>query len=312
MTLSTEPPGRDSPTATVPPIQRDVTVAASPETAFAPFTAHLGQWWPLGRFSVFGADALVALEGDQVVERLGDQTSVWAEVTAWDPPHSFALSWHPGRSPDAATDLSISFVPRDDGTLVRLVHSGWERTESPAEVAAEYGQGWPGVFGLFVAATASTIDHGLAIVGGPARHDTDDPTPPAAEPTAGTGTWFALVHTPGPVLDDGVSIFTHPAFGEHLAFLERLRERGLSRDRRPGVSRTRRRDGRGPGAARARGRRHPGACQDRRRQRGGRFPPGGGTPMDGPAHRRVERSRRVSPRRTPGPSGSRRRSGSRR
>ena len=39
--------------------------------------------------------------------------------------------------------------------------------------------------------------------------------------------WFALLHRPGPALRDGESIFAHPAFGDHVAFLNRLRDSGL-------------------------------------------------------------------------------------
>lgn len=39
--------------------------------------------------------------------------------------------------------------------------------------------------------------------------------------------WYALFHRPGPALSSGESIFTHPAFAEHVAFLGRLRERGM-------------------------------------------------------------------------------------
>ena len=38
--------------------------------------------------------------------------------------------------------------------------------------------------------------------------------------------WFVLLHTPGPSLPDGSSIFAHPAFTDHLAFLSGLHERG--------------------------------------------------------------------------------------
>lgn len=41
-----------------------------------------------------------------------------------------------------------------------------------------------------------------------------------------TDRWIALVHRPGPALN-GELIFAHPAFAEHVAFLERLRDRGL-------------------------------------------------------------------------------------
>ena len=210
MTLSTDSAAQtaaqsDGPTdaTTIPPLRREVMVSASPDTAFALFTAHIDRWWPLARHSVFGNDAMVAFEGDAIVERLGDESSVWAEVTGWDPPGSLSLSWHPGGDASRSTDLTITFEGLDEGALVRLVHSGWERTESPAEAAAEYGQGWSGVLAVYAAsASATTAD-------------------------VETGSWFALVHTPGPALPDGESIFDHPSFAEHFAFLERLHERGL-------------------------------------------------------------------------------------
>jgi uncharacterized protein YciI len=42
-----------------------------------------------------------------------------------------------------------------------------------------------------------------------------------------TDTWFALMHRPGPALAPGESIYTNPAFVEHVAFLTRLYERGM-------------------------------------------------------------------------------------
>jgi uncharacterized protein YndB with AHSA1/START domain/uncharacterized protein YciI len=208
MTLSTDSaaqptPSDESGAQPVPPLRREVLVAASPETAFALFTAHIDRWWPMARHSVFGGAAIVAFEGDRVVERLGDESSVWAEVTAWDPPRSLTLSWHPGRDDSRATDVSVTFEGVDDGTLVRLVHSGWERTEDPAAAAADYAQGWQGVLAGYAASLAG------------------------ATPDTETGTWYALVHTPGPALADGESIFAHPAFAEHFAFLGRLQEQGL-------------------------------------------------------------------------------------
>lgn len=41
-----------------------------------------------------------------------------------------------------------------------------------------------------------------------------------------TDRWYALMHRPGAALKDEL-IFAHPAFAEHVAFLERLRDRGL-------------------------------------------------------------------------------------
>ena len=186
-------------TMTVAPIRREILVSATPDRAFALFTAHIGRWWPLRDFSVFGADALVAFEGDRLVERSGSQVSVWAEVLEWDPPAKLRLRWHPGRDAARATDLHVSFAAHDDGTMVTLVHGGWERVEDPAATAEEYGHGWPAVLAAF---------EGWAV------SDTSE------------ASWFALHHRAGPALPDGESVFAQPAFAEHVAFLERLNSRG--------------------------------------------------------------------------------------
>ena len=39
--------------------------------------------------------------------------------------------------------------------------------------------------------------------------------------------WYALFHSPGPALPPGVSVFSHPAIGDHFAFLQSLKDRGL-------------------------------------------------------------------------------------
>jgi uncharacterized protein YciI len=66
-----------------------------------------------------------------------------------------------------------------------------------------YDTGWAYVLGVYDASVARSI----------------------ASPAVGE--WFALSHAPGPALGAGDSIFAHPAFREHVAFLERLDERGL-------------------------------------------------------------------------------------
>jgi uncharacterized protein YciI/uncharacterized protein YndB with AHSA1/START domain len=191
----------------IAPIRRYVEVRASVETAFALFTSHIGSWWPLRRHSVFGADALVAFEGDRLVERHGEQQSVWAEVIDWDPPRSLRLAWHPGHDDQRrATDVHITFTSDDGVTVVTLVHSGWEAVEDPAASAHEYGQGWPVVLGRY----AGRVN--LDDAGGTAEAEAE---------------WYTLLHTPGPALGDGESVFANSNFAEHTAFLERLRQRGL-------------------------------------------------------------------------------------
>ena len=43
----------------------------------------------------------------------------------------------------------------------------------------------------------------------------------------GDSTWVALFHEPGPEAPRDESLFRHPVFGEHLAFLERMQQRGF-------------------------------------------------------------------------------------
>lgn len=184
------------------PVRRELVVPAPPATAFALFTAHLGSWWPLAGHSVFGAGATVAFEGDEVVERLGDQRAVWAEVTSFDPPHSLELSWHPGGESSRATEVSVRFTDLDGSTKLSLEHRGWHRLAEPQHTRDEYEQGWPKV-----------LDRYQRLL---------EPAP-QAEDTA----WYVLLHQPGPALADGQPVVEHPDFAEHLAFLRRLLEAGL-------------------------------------------------------------------------------------
>ncbi|HEY0168655.1 MAG TPA: SRPBCC domain-containing protein [Jatrophihabitans sp.] len=185
------------------PIRREVVVAAPPATAFALFTAHIGSWWPLASHSVFGADATVAFEGDQLVERSGNQRTVWAEVIELDPPRSLRLSWHPGHDASRATELSVRFTDRDGSTVVSLEHLGWQRLADPQGARAEYELGWPLVLGAF-------------------QQQLDPPVPPPAATD-----WYVLLHQPGPAVAPGQSLSEHPDLIEHLAFLQRLDEQGL-------------------------------------------------------------------------------------
>jgi hypothetical protein len=129
------------------PIRREVIVAIPPDHAFALFTDEIGRWWPVHSHSVYQGS--VTFEGDVLVERTADAETTWAEVTGWNPPHSLALDWHPGGTPDRATQLRVEFIEHGDGTLVRLVHDGWDRLVDPEAASQDYGEGWIVVLGHF-------------------------------------------------------------------------------------------------------------------------------------------------------------------
>jgi uncharacterized protein YndB with AHSA1/START domain len=139
---------------TTEPVIKEIHVDASPETAFAVFVERIGDWWPLEHYSVFGTDGTVAFEGDRIVERHGEQETVWGEVLAFELGGRVRFTWHPGRD-DEPTEVEVMFAADGDGTLVTLVHSGWERLSEERRVGrASYDNGWPLVLERYAALAA--------------------------------------------------------------------------------------------------------------------------------------------------------------
>jgi len=201
----------------VPPIRREILVEADPAAAFEVFTGRIGRWWPLDELSVHGKYATVAFTessagsfaGGQIIERSADgQTAVWGTVTRWEPPDLVAFSWHPGQPAERASQVLVTFAAAEAGqTLVRLEHAGWEAFADPAAARAEYDHGWPMVLGRYSA----------HVTGEDGTGDGD---------TGDGDTWVALLHRPGPEAPRTGSLFEDPRFGQHVAFLNRMREAG--------------------------------------------------------------------------------------
>lgn len=143
-------------TVTVATVKKSIEVPLPPERAYEVFFAEIGTWWPLATHSVGLERALSvsggAAAGDELLETLIDgTTSVWGSVVESDPPRSATLSWHAGRPADEATRLELTFTESGDGgTLVELVHSGWERWADGATQAAGYNEGWDIVLAHYV------------------------------------------------------------------------------------------------------------------------------------------------------------------
>ena len=193
--------------STIPPIRREILVDADPDVAFEVFTAALGQWWPVDEKSVHGKGSTVAFDDGQIVERPADggadgEPVVWGTVTRWEPPTAVAFTWHPGHPAERASLVVVTFAAEGTQTLVRLEHTGWESFAEPAAARAEYDQGWPVVLGCYQAHLGE-----------------------AGQPWAAQ-TWVALLHRPGPAAPRTGSLFEDPRFGQHVAFLNRMREDG--------------------------------------------------------------------------------------
>ena len=218
--------------STVPPIRREVLVDAGPEAAFDVFTAGIGRWWPIAELSVHGGGGTVAFTGGQIVERSATgQQAVWGTVTRWEPPAAVAFTWHPGQTPDGrATSRSPSPPPPADpghGDPHRL-----GRLRRPGRRA---GRGMTTAGRWCSAATRSRPRPG-----GESGHGEDSGQKRrAAGEEGGPGedgskqTWVALLHRPGPAAPPDGSVFDDPRFAEHVAFLNRMRDAGVSRRRRP-------------------------------------------------------------------------------
>jgi len=134
----------------LPPVRREILAPAEPDRAFKVFTADIGRWWPLAEHSVYGGDATVSFVNDQIIERSpGGEQAIWGTVTSWEPGSRVAFTWHPGRAVERATHVAVSFAPAEGGTLVTLVHTGWEVFDDPEAARRDYDDNWPGVLDCY-------------------------------------------------------------------------------------------------------------------------------------------------------------------
>jgi uncharacterized protein YndB with AHSA1/START domain len=143
------------------PVVKTLQVPIPVKSAFRLFTEHVHNWWPLDTHSVFGDEAVTCQmegrEGGSFFETHRDgRTSIWGTVLAWEPPSRVIFSMHPGRSPDTAGEVQVTFEALGDATLVTLTHTGWERLGDRGQtMRANYNQGWNQVLAKFVDSVAS-------------------------------------------------------------------------------------------------------------------------------------------------------------
>ncbi|WP_166847687.1 SRPBCC domain-containing protein [Isoptericola sp. BMS4] len=194
------------------PVRRQVLVPCDAAAAFRSFVDDVGLWWPLATHGVLGAAGTVAFTGGLLVETgESGETATWGTVTESRAGESLAFTWHPGRSPEQATRVGVTFVAAGDprATLVTLRHDGWEAYPDPAGARARYAGGWVGVLDRFAAHAESSVPSGA---GGDA--------------SAPGEIWLVLEHTAGPAAPSG-GVFSSPDFAQHVEFLASLRDDGV-------------------------------------------------------------------------------------
>lgn len=154
---------KPEPAHALPPIQRAVSVSWKPEDAFRRFTADFATWWPTSTHSI-GTSRVkqVVFEcrvGGRIYEELDDgRRFQWGKVTAWEPPHRVAFSWHPSRDEDAAQDVEVRFDGERTGTRVVLTSRGWEKFGVQARRARRgYSIGWGAILDVFAGRRTATV-----------------------------------------------------------------------------------------------------------------------------------------------------------
>jgi len=119
-------------------------VAATPERAFAAFTAEIGAWWrPNALFTFTPRDPGVLSfepgEGGRLIQTLpSGKVFEIGRISVWNPPHRLVFGWRQATfGPDQNTEVEVSFEPADGETRVRVIHTGWDSV--PGEHVARHG-----------------------------------------------------------------------------------------------------------------------------------------------------------------------------
>jgi hypothetical protein len=130
------------------PVRKQLKVSLPVEASFRLFTEGIGRWWPLATHSVGEDQAetcfLEGWVGGRIVEVIKDGRQVeWGKVTVWEPFQRVSFHWYPGRALDTAQEVTVTFREVQGGTLVGLVHTGWETLGERALVVRQgYESGW--------------------------------------------------------------------------------------------------------------------------------------------------------------------------
>lgn len=138
----------------IAPIEKRLSLKASPERAFAHFTDNITQWWPLATHSLSQANAKTvvfeATKGGRIyeIDATGGERE-WGRVKECAAPHRLVFSWVLEKPADA-TEVEVTFT--DDGkggTDFSLTHRGWLETKSGAGRREMYDNGWAPVLAAY-------------------------------------------------------------------------------------------------------------------------------------------------------------------
>lgn len=157
-----------SPTLTVEPIKKRITVEVPVERAFRVFTENFDAWWPrqhqIGKSKMKNA-VLEQKLGGRWYEVGEDGTECdWGRVLAWDPPRHLVLAWQLDAQfrfdPNLVTEVEVHFTAAGPKTtIVDLEHRNLERYgEAGPQIKAILGsdQGWGGCLSNYANVAAAS------------------------------------------------------------------------------------------------------------------------------------------------------------
>ena len=132
------------------PIEKKLRVPLSVEDAFELFTHRIAEWWPLAQHSVSQASAESCVIEPRVGGRIYEKDSggnehTWGTVQRFDPPNALAFSWHPGRDPETAQRVAVTFESTGEGCELHLIHEGWATYGPPGTTSAPKLPNWVGL-----------------------------------------------------------------------------------------------------------------------------------------------------------------------
>jgi uncharacterized protein YndB with AHSA1/START domain len=154
---------RPSTQTSLSPVRKSIHVRLPVEEAFRLFTEDIGRWWPLASHSTGGEMAETCImeghAGGRIYEvRKDGSQDDWGKVLVWEPPGHLVYTWHPGRSPETAQRVEMSFQPEGESTRVTLIHKGWELLgEQALKTREDYDSGWDYVLGKYTEYTSLQV-----------------------------------------------------------------------------------------------------------------------------------------------------------
>ncbi len=116
-------------------IEKELFIAAAPERMYHAFTTKedLERW--------FVTRAEVDARPGGVFTLWWNDNTVPGEFVSLDPPHRFTFTWDDGPK-YGVTTCTLTFIPENDGTLVRLTHTGFGQGDNWDELYDGVNDGW--------------------------------------------------------------------------------------------------------------------------------------------------------------------------